>query len=142
MRCALAEPSRATSSRRCERRNSIQTPGKRTCRLRGHHLLLPSQCPVKGRAINTERCCDFADRDVPICQQFTSVRELLAAEFGFAPAVAPSSSRGGEPGLGALADQIALHFGERGEDVEDQTTAWGRGVKTLRERTKPDPAFA
>src|SRR5271166_3666305 len=77
----------------------------------GHHLLLASQRPVQGRAINAECSRDFADRDLPTRQQFASVREPLAAEFGFAPPVAPSSSRSSQTGLSALADQIASRDG-------------------------------
>jgi hypothetical protein len=74
-------------------------------------------------AINAERCCNFADRDIPIRQQFASVRELLAAEFGFAPAVAGPRARaaaspawvrcGRSHGLGADAEVSAAGRGRR-----------------------------
>jgi hypothetical protein len=56
---------------------------------------------------------------------------LLCRERWFAPSPAAAGARGGETRLGALADQVALEFGQRREDVEDQLVARRRGVDML-----------
>src|SRR5215213_4808266 len=59
--------------------------------------------------------------------------DLLGGE-GFAPAALASSGSGrGKPGLGALADDVALELRKGAEDVEDELSATGRGVDLLGE---------
>src|SRR5215213_1323222 len=58
----------------------------------------------------------------------------LSGGEGFSPAALASSGSGrGKPGLGALADDVALELGKGAEDVEDELPAAGRGVDLLGE---------
>src|SRR5215203_3508691 len=58
---------------------------------------------------------------------------------GFAPATPASSISGsGKPGLGALANDVALELGKGAEDVEDELPAAGRGVDVLGEALEAD----
>src|SRR5215207_20720 len=64
--------------------------------------------------------------------------DLLGGE-GFAPAALASSGSGrGKPGLGALADDVALELRKGAEDVEDELPAAGRGVDLLGEALEAD----
>ena len=65
-------------------------------------------------------------------------RATLLIEYRRAAAVAAASSRSGKPRHRALADQVALEFGERAEHVEDEPAATSRRIDALVQRTKPD----
>jgi hypothetical protein len=54
--------------------------------------------------------------------------------------VAAAGPGRGQPGAGALADQVALELGQRGEHVEDELAAWPGGVDRLLQAAEPDPA--
>ena len=59
---------------------------------------------------------------------------------GFAPAALASPGSGsGKPGLGALADDVALKLSKGTEDVEDELPAAGRGVDLLGQALEADP---
>jgi hypothetical protein len=47
----------------------------------------------------------------------------------------------GQPGCGALADQVAFELGQGGKHVEDELAAGGGGVDRLLEAAEPDPAL-
>ena len=64
----------------------------------------------------------------------------LGGQRRFAPSPAAAGARGGEACPGALADQVALEFGQRREDVEDQLAARGRGVGMLLQAFEADAA--
>jgi hypothetical protein len=50
---------------------------------------------------------------------------------------AAAGPRGGKTGLGALADQVTLELGQRGEDVEHRLAASGGGVNRLLQAAEP-----
>ena len=47
------------------------------------------------------------------------------------PSLAPTCSRGRQPGARSLPDEIALKFSQSAKDVEHQPPAAGRGVNGL-----------
>jgi hypothetical protein len=51
--------------------------------------------------------------------------------------MAAAGPRGGKTGLGALADQVTLELGQRGEDVEHRLAASGGGVNRLLQAAEP-----
>src|SRR4051794_20125800 len=66
--------------------------------------------------------------------------DLFGGE-GFSPAAPASPGSGrGKPGLGALADDVALELRKGAEDVEDELPAAGRGVDLLGEALEADAA--
>src|SRR4051794_15763398 len=66
--------------------------------------------------------------------------DLFGGE-GFSPAAPASPASGrGKPGLGALADDVALELRKGAEDVEDELPAAGRGVDLLGEALEADAA--
>ena len=54
--------------------------------------------------------------------------ELGGRHLERTPAMSVARARGGKAGAGTLDDQLALEFGEAGEDREDQPTVGGGGV--------------
>ncbi|ALT20312.1 hypothetical protein TP48_22175 (plasmid) [Xanthomonas citri pv. citri] len=69
---------------------------------------------------------------------FTCLLQLVGGDDWFASALAPASGGGTQPGLGALANQIALELAQRAEHVEDEPPARRGGVDGFRQRTKAD----
>jgi hypothetical protein len=57
--------------------------------------------------------------------------------------VAPAGPGGGQPGAGALADEVAFELGQSREDVEHELAAGGGGgVDRLLEAAEADPALS
>ena len=54
--------------------------------------------------------------------------QFCRRHFEGPPAFAPARPGRGEPGQGALGDQLALEFGERRKDPEDELTGRRGGV--------------
>src|SRR5271166_396725 len=83
---------------------------------------------------------DLLDR-APGRAEILSGLHLLGCQPVLATAV-PAAGRGsGQAVLGALADEVALELGERGQDGEEQLALRGRGVDRLVEAHEVDAAF-
>ena len=70
--------------------------------------------------------------------QFQGQRELGRIEALGPSAHAAACTRREQPGLRALADQIALELGQCAEQVEDQLAAARCGVDVLLKAAQPD----
>src|SRR3954469_3779677 len=119
-------------------------PTTDTAPVRGSPLAGSTACPPLGGAI-------LPDIDIPPqrhagdMERFANVpngRGLVGIELfhqsdlfggqGFAPAALASPGSGsGKPGLGALANDVALELRKGAEDVKDELPAAGRGVDLL-----------
>jgi hypothetical protein len=95
---------------------------------------------VEGAFGNTEGGADVGDGVVRVGFHRFGQGGLFGGQGRFAPSPAAPGSRGGEARLGALADQVALEFGQRCEDVEDQLAARRRGVDMLLQAFEADAA--
>lgn len=59
--------------------------------------------------------------------------QLIGGDDRLSPALSSASGGSGQPGFGALADQVALELGERAEHMEDEPPARGGRVDGLRQ---------
>src|SRR5215210_5885271 len=101
-------------------------------------VLADTYIPPQRHAGDMER---FAN--VPNGRGFVGIELFHQSDlFGgesFAPAAPASAGSGrGKPGLGALADDVALELRKGTEDVEDELPAAGRGVDLLGEALEAD----
>jgi hypothetical protein len=77
-------------------------------------------------------CLNYATR---------AVSALFGVEKFGATTLAAARAGGGKPGLSALADQCALEFGERREQVKGELPVNRAGVDPFGQRPEFDPAF-
>ena len=71
--------------------------------------------------------------------------QLVGGDNRLSPALPPACGGSGQPGLGALADQVALELAQCAEDVEDEPSArsWPHLLKSWSLPTsRGDSAFA
>jgi hypothetical protein len=90
---------------------------------------------IQRRLAHLEPRCSLADvqpvGDVILCPlQLVGGNDRLASTFS------PASGGSGQPGLGALADQVALELAQCAEHMEDEPPARRRGVDGLSQRTE------
>lgn len=64
--------------------------------------------------------------------------QLVGGDNRLSPALPPTCGGSGQPGLGALADQVALELAQRAEDVEDEPSARRGGVDAFGQRPEAD----
>src|SRR3954466_9155075 len=94
--------------------------------------------PPQGHAGDMERFANVLNGRGFVGVELFHHCDLFGGE-GFAPAALASPCSGrGKPGLGALADDVALELGKGAEDVEDELAAAGRGVDLLGEALETD----
>lgn len=68
--------------------------------------------------------------------------QLVGSDNRLASAFAPACGGSGQPGLGALADQVALELAQRTEHMEDEPSARRGGVDVFSQRAEADaPCF-
>ncbi len=80
---------------------------------------------VQGRLAHLEPCSGLSDIK-PVGDVLPRSLQLVGGDNRLSPALPPTSGGGSQPGLGALADQVALELAQRAEHVEDEppATAW------------------
>lgn len=88
----------------------------------------PGEVPVEGRAVDTELLGDLACRQRRVRHQGTRHLELLGRQRSRGAEGGTATPSRSEAGAGALAHDIGLHLGQRGEDVEGELARRGRGV--------------
>ena len=64
--------------------------------------------------------------------------QLVGSDNRLASAFAPACGGSGQPGLGALADQVALELAQRTEHMEDEPPARRGGVDVFSQRAEAD----
>ncbi len=92
---------------------------------------------VQGRLAHLEPCSGLSDIK-PVGDVLPRSLQLVGGDNRLSPALPPTSGGGSQPGLGALADQVALELAQRAEHVEDEPPAWRGGVDGFRQRTEAD----
>src|SRR5512135_651389 len=91
---------------------------------------LPCLCrdvAVQGGPGDAQGATDVGDRGGLVVVEGLGDLRLTRVERSGASAEPPSGPGGGQPGLGALPDQVAFELSQRAEDVEDQLAAAGGG---------------
>ncbi len=74
---------------------------------------------VQGRLAHLEPCSGLSDIK-PVGDVLPRSLQLVGGDNRLSPALPPTSGGGSQPGLGALADQVALELAQRAEHVEDE----------------------
>jgi hypothetical protein len=83
-------------------------------------LLEGPEVTVERRATHPNRVGNLLHRVPTTLDHLPSHPKLVLSHDCRAPAMAASRAGGGQAGLGALANELALEFGDRAEDVEHQ----------------------
>ena len=68
-------------------------------------------------------------------------REITGGELRLAASETPTGACGGEPCPRALPNQVALKFGQRSEDMEDELAASIGGIDAFVQRLEPDASI-
>lgn len=97
---------------------------------------------VKGCSADTDDFGDCLHRVLAAGVHLAGDSEFAGCECGWSATDASSGSCCGEPGHGAVANEVAFELGDSAEDVEDELAAGGRSVDVLGERPEPDIAFS
>src|SRR3990172_3225401 len=95
---------------------------------------------VECRPGDPQCCADDGGRICRVLRERPQDQASLLVEDGTPATLSTTGASRGEPGHGALADEIPLELSERPEDVEDQLSGAGGGVDVLVEGTETDAA--
>src|SRR5580693_8032204 len=95
------------------------------CRLSG--VAVGAKVPVHRRAADAEGPGDLGGALAALAS-CPGCGELVSVHHGWAAADAALGACGGEPGHGALVDDVPLELGERGHHREEELALPGRGV--------------
>ena len=87
---------------------------------------------------DSQGLADLLHRGLSTLIELDSHLTALLVEGLRSAAISTTSSSGMEACLGPLSDQVPLELAQRGEDVEDQLAARGRGVDGLLKAAKAD----
>jgi hypothetical protein len=96
--------------------------------------------PIDGGAADPKGRGDRGHAVLPRAEHLLGHLELVDGHDRGSAAAAAADPGGGQPGAGALADQVAFELGQGGEDMEDKLAAGSGGVDRLLEAAEPDAA--
>jgi hypothetical protein len=98
---------------------------------------------IERRAGDPKRLADRGDIRLPRSVELVRQRQLLRIGQLLRPSAKPTTGAGGgEPGVGALANQVAFEFGQRPKEMEDELAAGRGGIELLGRlrETRQEPA--
>ena len=84
--------------------------------------------------MNFEQAGDFGGRLAPGCHGFDDLFLLLRCDFRLSPRDAALSARFMQSGACALADHLALEFGEGAEHLHQHSTGGAGSIDRFRKR--------
>ena len=95
---------------------------------------------VDGGAAHSKQAGDGGDRVERVGHEVAGLADLLVGHRRGAAEALPSGAGGVQALVGAFDNEFPDELGERGEDVEDQASARGRGVQALVQGGEADTA--
>ncbi len=96
---------------------------------------------MERRRRDAEPVRDLSCGDVGVGEHRLGGIDVVVGEFRRSASRPASATRGGQPRLGALADQAALEFRKRAKHVKNQTPLRGRRVEGFGQTAKPDAPY-
>lgn len=103
---------------------------------------MPIQDSVDRGPADSEDFADLRNGHVPLLIKPLRGLHLISRQGRGAATSSAVGASGSQTGVGALPDQVALKFGESGEDMEDQPATRRGGVDRLLQGPEADVAFA